>query len=249
MLFLKVANDYLLVGVIGILIIIIGLIVYYVVTKAKNKNEEIPRPNVNFETKSLEETLDEMEFTPEPVVEKIVPEVQPIDRSVLESEVNDNNGLEDQKTSTNIASLLEEMQKDLDNPEQQVEKYEADQEENAIISYKELMRLKAEREKSIVLEEKPIEEIKEVLKTSDEEAHEEVKKFKRSEFISPIFGFNDNTNVTYREIKRPLKKEENSRTAEQVEEVVQQQSEANNRESKRNDNFLEALVDFRNNLD
>ncbi len=253
--------DYLLIIIIGITIAIIGLVVYYVITNSKKKNET-PRSNVNFETKPIEpvtEVQENITVTNEQVqVEQPVPEVQTQEQMELE----------DQKTSTNIASLLEEMQKDLDKTEEQVERYEADQEENAIISYKELMRVKAEREKSLVLEDKPVEEIKEVIKNTSEPKTEEVKKFKRSEFISPIFGLNETTNVTYREIKRPPRKEEIPKkkydewesdkllkkleddSAEVIElEEHEVETVIENQESKRNDNFLEALVDFRSKLD
>lgn len=261
----KQSVDYLLIIIIGITIAIIGLVVYYVITNSKKKNET-PRASVNFETKPLE--------VPEEV--KTVENIQPIEQEQVEINKEEPNvqkektqeqmDSEDQKTSTNIAVLLEEMQKDLDKTGEQVERYEADQEENAIISYKELMKLKAEREKSLVLEEKKVEEIKEVIKT-DLEPKEEVKKFKRSEFISPIFGLNETTNVTYREIKRPPRKEETSKKFDEWEsdklfkkleddsaEVIELEeheieSVIDSQESKRNDTFLEALVDFRSKLD
>lgn len=253
--------DYLLLIIIAITIILIGVVVFYFITNTKKKSENTPKVNANFETKQVEQIE-------EKVLEKPVEQIerQPIEVNE-EIQTQEQIALEDEKTSTNIASLLEEMQKDLDNTEEQVEKYEAEQEENAIISYKELMRIKAEREKSLVLEEKEVEEIKEVIKL-EEPKKEEVKKFKRSEFISPIFGFNEGTNVTYREIKRPPRKEEKSNknydewesdkllkkleddSAEVIEvEEHEIEKELSNPEAKRNDNFLEALVDFRNKLD
>lgn len=253
--------DYLLIIIIGITIAIIGLVVYYVITNSKKKNET-PRSNVNFETKPIEPVTEVQENI------TVTNEQVQVEQPVSEVQTQEQIELEDQKTSTNIASLLEEMQKDLDKTEEQVERYEADQEENAIISYKELMRVKAEREKSLVLEDKPVEEIKEVIKNTSEPKTEEVKKFKRSEFISPIFGLNETTNVTYREIKRPPRKEETPKkkydewesdkllkkleddSAEVIElEEHEVETVIENQESKRNDNFLEALVDFRSKLD
>lgn len=248
--------DYLLLIIIAITVVLIGVVVFYFITNSKKKTENTPKVNANFETKPVE-----------PIEEQVVEApVQSIELT-KEVETQEQMALEDEKTSTNIASLLEEMQKDLDKTEEQVEKYEAEQEENAIISYKELMRIKAEREKSLVLEEKEVEEIKEIIKT-EEPKTEEVKKFKRSEFISPIFGFNEGTNVTYREIKRPPRKEEKLNksydewesdkllkkleddSAEVIEvEEHEIEKELPTPESKRNDNFLEALVDFRNKLD
>lgn len=265
-----VKDDYLLVIIFGIISIIIGLVIYYFITNRK-KADETPRPVVNFEAKpELFQQLEEM--IQEPAME-VKPQLAEETLDIKMDSPIEKMELEDQKTSTNIASLLEEMQHDLDNPEIDVEKYEADQEENAIISYKELMRFKAEREKNVVLEDKPVDEIKEVLVAPeeapiDQTATEEIKKFKRSEFISPIFGFNESSNVTYREIKRPTKKEELKSNysnewesekmldklendAPKVIEVdnVSNQEELDSETSKRNDNFLEALVDFRSKLD
>ena len=159
------------------------------------------------------------------------------------------------------------MQEDLnktsaDDYQESIDQYEDDEEANAIISYQELMKYKENRDKNIVVEEKDKEEIKEVIKS--EEPKEEVKKFKRSEFISPIFGYNEDTNVTYREIKRPPKKEVKMPESEDewesdkmLKNLEDDTAEVMNFEDKeeskevpdKNDSFLDALVDFRRKLD
>lgn len=252
-------GDYLLVVVIGIIVIIIGLIVYYFVSNAKSKNNfqktESKEP-VNFETKNLE--LLEIDEAKTDSIDEAIP---------LNNQNVDEENIEDEKTGNNIAVLLEQMQQDLGNDEKNRESYEAAQEENAIISYQELMKLKnGEKEKNMILEEKNVAEIKEDITNNVEvnDSKEEVKKFKRSEFISPIFGFNDGV-VTYREIKRPQKKEQSIETnewesdklfkqlendsAEVIELEHKKEDSKKSMELVRNENFLEALVDFRKKLD
>lgn len=236
--------------IIAIVVIAAGIVVYYFLssTNTKNKKTAINKP-VNFEVTNdlLDNNKEEIpnrfqeEFM-EDVLEETLPEIEK----------------EEEKTSNNIASLLEQMQQDLDDDNEiaKVEKYEEEQEENAIISYKELMRLKAERENNIEgtikhsdnLISTHVEPIKQV---EEEPRSDEIKKFKKSEFISPVFGFND-SNVTYREIRRPERKEKNDEYSSKEDEVEVVNLEKDNNiksvEDARNDDFLEALVDFRNKL-
>lgn len=164
------------------------------------------------------------------------------------------------KEETDIESVLNQMQKDLNSLEKneaEIARYEEEEEKNAIISYKELMKYKDIQDKDTVLEDKSKDEIKEVIKNTPST----VKKFKRSEFISPIFGYNDDSNVTYREIQRPPRKEkvkdtelewesdrilknlENSNT--EIMEFEEQQDDVIDDTTR----FLDELVDFRKKLD
>lgn len=239
--------------IIAIVVIAAGIVVYYFLssTNTKNKKPTINKP-VNFEvannlsdsdTKEVSNKFQE-EFM-EDVLEESLPEIEN----------------EEEKTSNNIASLLEQMQQDLDDSEGEiakVEKYEEEQEENAIISYKELMRLKAERENNAEVVKHNddlipthVEAIKQVEEVKEESKNDEIKKFKKSEFISPVFGLND-SNVTYREIRRPERKERNDEYSSREDEVevvnLEKDDNIKSVEDERNDDFLEALVDFRNKL-
>lgn len=238
--------------IIAIVVIAAGIVVYYFLssTNTKNKKPTINKP-VNFEVandlsdNNIEEISNKFqeEFM-EDVLEENLPEIEK----------------EEEKTSNNIASLLEQMQQDLDDSETaKVEKYEEEQEENAIISYKELMRLKAERENNAEVTVKHndeiipthVEAIKQVEEVKEEPKNDEIKKFKKSEFISPVFGLND-SNVTYREIRRPERKERNDEYSSREDEVevvnLEKDDNIKSVEDERNDDFLEALVDFRNKL-
>ena len=238
--------------IIAIVVIAAGIVVYYFLssTNTKNKKPTINKP-VNFEvannlsdsdTKEVSNKFQE-EFM-EDVLEESLPEIEN----------------EEEKTSNNIASLLEQMQQDLDDDSEtaKVEKYEEEQEENAIISYKELMRLKAERENNAEVVKHNddlipthVEAIKQVEEVKEEPKNDERKKFKKSEFISPVFGLND-SNVTYREIRRPERKERNDEYSSREDEVevvnLEKDDNIKSVEDERNDDFLEALVDFRNKL-
>lgn len=233
--------------IIAIVVIAAGIVVYYFLssTNPKSKKTTISKP-VNFEVANDLSNNSEKEISNkfqeefmEDFSEESLPEIEK----------------EEEKTSNNIASLLEQMQQDLDDDTEtaKVEKYEEEQEENAIISYKELMRLKSERENNAekhtdTLTSTNAEPIKQV---KEESKNDEIKKFKKSEFISPVFGFND-SNVTYREIKRPERREKNDEYLSQEDEVEVVDLEKDNNmksvEEARNDDFLEALVDFRNKL-
>lgn len=275
-------GEFFTIAIIAIFIIAIALVVYYIVTGKKKNDEEI-KISPNFETKNIAnpvspqnnhiinnngtQNIEKEEVILEQAQE--VPVQEKIPEPVKES-TDDQKALEEAKTDSSIQKLLNQMQQDLDNPTndsyaESIARYEDDEEANAIISYKELMKYKENREKNIVLEDKDKEEIKEVIKEKEvEEPKEEVKKFKRSEFISPIFGYNEDTNVTYREIKRPPRKEitrniesneewESDRMLKNLEndaaEVIEFEDEKEEtKEFDKNDSFLDALVDFRNKL-
>ncbi len=245
------SGEFLMIAVIAIFIIVIGLLIYYIITGIKQKKDKkvVQKPVVD------EKTIQK------PHEEEII-----IDEETKEQKIE-----EEKKTNSSIQTLLNQMQQDLDESKdysaETIARYEDDEEANAIISYKELMKYKesqeknnTQEEKDILLEEKDKDEIKEIIKENRDEPKEEVKKFKRSEFISPIFGYNDDSNVTYREIKRPPKKEKIPDIDKEWEsDIMLKNLEDSNAEvidfddqvevqNDKNDEFLEALVDFRNKL-
>ena len=154
------------------------------------------------------------------------------------------------------------MQKDLEaTPEDVVTNFENEQEENSIISYQELLKsVKEKKESEIKVTPVKIEEDKIEIKEFDNEdtvrietIKESDKKFKNTDFISPIFGKQDNK-IKYPTVPK-LKREEKEETLslfdsldiDYEEKIVDTKKlEA---EIKKNDDFLKALKEFRKNLD
>ena len=255
-------NEFLIITIVGIIIIAVALLIYFIATSRKKVEKPVEKamPNDNFiqEEPIVNNAVqtNEVRARDIPIIEDIIFEDEAIVRSTPEEKA-----LEEEKTGNSIQTLLDQMQQDLDKApnsyEDSISRYEESEEENAIISYKELMKYKENHDKEAILEDKNKEEIKEILK--DEKPKEEVKKFKRSEFISPIFGYNDDSNVTYREIKRPPRKEkidyeeewESDRMLKELQddtaEVIEFE-EKKEPEIDKNDKFLDELVDFRNKL-
>lgn len=248
-------DEFLTIAVVAVFVIAIALVVYYIVT-GKKKDDTTISPN--FETKPVEPevpTEPKVEVAPiEPESPEIAIPVEPETPSLEEK------ALEEAKTDNSIQTLLDQMQQDLDKGTNSyadsINRYEEDEEANAIISYTELMKYKDDSAKNMVLEDKDKEEIKEAIK--EDNIKEEVKKFKRSEFISPIFGYNEGSNVTYREIKRPPRKQsenewESDRMLKDLQddaaEVIEfEKPNEKVEEIDQNDRFLDELVDFRNKL-
>ena len=259
-------NEFLIIAIVAVLVIAVGLLVYYIVTGRKAKNNVQISPN--FETKNVETLTQEVgnnRCENGRVQDEVIPQTGEIIPQAEEVNTNEDfkeaeRALEEGKTDNSIQTLLNQMQQDLDksnaeNYADSINHYEDEEEANAIISYKELMKYKDSPEKEVVLEDKNKEEIKEVIK--DSKPKEEVKKFKRSEFISPIFGYNEDTNVTYREIKRPPRKEKNNMDEWESDHMLKNLEDdtieivefgEKPKEIDKNDRFLDELVDFRNKL-
>lgn len=164
------------------------------------------------------------------------------------------------KVSQELQDIIMQMKKDMEaTPEQVVAQFEEEQEKNAIISYQELVEsVKAGKIQTIDDEEGNTnyvealtDEINEepVVEVSDNEpTKEEVKavineitkkpdkpKFKNSEFISPVYG-KMNTEINYPKINETTE-------IEKMFNIDKIKSEV-----EKNEAFLKALIDFRNNL-
>lgn len=167
-----------------------------------------------------------------------------------------------------LEKILKKMQEDMDvKPEDVVKKFEEEQEEKAIISYQELVdnvksgkieviddeesdvnfveNLNVEEDMEpieIIEEEKDSvtpEMVKEAIENiSIQSVKEEPKKFKNSEFISPVFGIINNK-VEYPTVKKIDNTLDIMNTMEydELTEEIRKQEE-----------FLQALKEFRNNL-
>ena len=224
---------------IGILVINFGCIIYLVLREKKEDKKEI------------DEILSELEE--EPIKEEI---------KIEEKEIEEKQDLKLEENKREVEEMLMKMQKDLEaTPEDVVTNFENEQEENSIISYQELLKsVKEKKESEIKVTPVKIEEDKIEIKEFDNEdtvrietIKESDKKFKNTDFISPIFGKQDNK-IKYPTVPK-LKREEKEETIslfdsldiDYEEKIVDTKKlEA---EIKKNDDFLKALKEFRKNLD
>lgn len=188
-----------------------------------------------------------------------------VEAEKVEEELNKK---EDSVISNSLEEILQKMQADMEvKPEDVVKKFEEEQEEKAIISYQELVdNVKSGKIEVIDDEEsnidyvqtlnldvasEPIMEIKEeessvtpqMVKDAIENivvssVKEEPKKFKKSEFISPVFGI-INENLEYPTVKKneTLLDIMNTKDYNELTEEIKRQEE-----------FLNALKEFRKNL-
>ncbi len=181
---------------------------------------------------------------------------------------------EQKKAKEELERVFNQMSADLEakNPKpDEIDEFERMQEENAIISYQELIRqaeLKQKEKANIVeetkqepKEEKIIETIQEEIRETKEEPIENVqlqmdmldeleekpKKFKNSDIISPIFGIQSPDTIATKkaEYKKKVEykqKEEKINAKHAYDELKQDYEDENNVD------FLNSLKEFRNNL-
>lgn len=173
---------------------------------------------------------------------------------------------EQQKAKAELERVFNQMSADLEakNPRQaKIDEFEKEQEENAIISYQELMRQATTKDtepiNSLIEKEKPQEKVQ--LEIDIKEEEEEPKKFKNSEIISPIFGVQNKNaiknkevikkqNVEYKKKEKPIIakhayeeiKQNYAEIKQNYEEIKQNYDEDNNKD------FLNSLKEFRKNL-
>ena len=167
--------------------------------------------------------------------------------------------IQDKKLEENkkeVEEMLMKMQRDLEaKPEDVVTNFENEQEEKSIISYQELLEsvkqaksvnvtpVKIEDEKididddELVLEEYDDEDTMQIEIPKDE------KKFKGTEFISPIFGKQENS------IKYPTVPKTNITTELETKDKKEMVSTNYTEVTNKNNSFLKALKEFRRNLD
>lgn len=228
---------------VGILLINFGCIIFLVIKEKKDDKREI------------DEILSELEEEQEPIKEEIKKEDK-------EKEQQQDLKLEENKRE--VEEMLMKMQQDLEaTPEDVVTNFENEQEENSIISYQELLKSVKEKKetesKVTTVKIEDIEEKNDVVEFDDEDTlrldpiEEPNRKFKSTDFISPIFGKQDNE-INYPKVPK-LKREEkeekiflfDSLDMDYEEKIVDTRKlEA---EIKKNDDFLKALKEFRKNLD
>lgn len=274
-----IQNKALLFSMVSVIVATILFIIYMIIKQRKEDQEEIeeimyslvePKRKPLEDLKEVEEDIKGMN--------EAVQEVTPI----ME---------EKSKDTLDIESMLEQMQKDLNaKAEDVVATFEQEQEENSIISYQELVNsLKGKRESIKVEQTAPIKEVNQVIEEVREEPHNEQlsmdavlkvepekkeKKFKTTDFISPVYGKMEE-HLEYptvpqfhkkdAEIEKELETYDSSLTNKNIDNFLgdfdfDSSIEINSLEQtldmkplsdeiKQNDEFLQALKEFRKNLD
>lgn len=212
---------------IGILIINFSFIFYFVLKERKEDKKEI---------------------------DEILNELEPKEK--IEKEEKQDKELENNKKE--VEEMLLKMQKDLEaKPEDVVTNFENEQEEKSIISYQELVKSVKEKNNNINVQPVKIEEEKiEVEDVSDDTLELEPlkeKKFKGTEFISPIFG-KQNNKIKYPTVPKvnntlldEIDFDTNYVKSEPKQEILS--TKKLDKEIKKNDDFLNALKEFRKNLE
>lgn len=240
------------------LIIIVGIIcIALTVKKDKTKKEDKsvidkaqPDINMALATSNIPEISDE-----EPILDDLLnDEKQENDETIkeLDEKVEEE---QDEKNRSTIEEVLKAMNEDLEKEKYEtIDKYEEEQEENAVISYQELVARKmalADDEQ----EEKHVDEV--ITKTSyiqdengvtpvsfqkiqltdqEETPQKSTSKFSNSEFISPVFGRLDNT-MEYPTLKKTVETTTFTQTKVGEDNL-----------SEETDEFLNTLKEFRKNL-
>ena len=164
----------------------------------------------------------------------------------------------DKRNSTNIEDVLKAMQLDLEKQKyEKIDRYEEEQEENAVISYQELLdrkmalneinadnEPKEEKVELEEIEEEPVSYLDRLAKYENmslEPSYEwktDDRQFASSEFISPIFGRQDSSKIEYPTVKKKIEtKETFTTTVHTGEDALEQTAD-----------FLNTLKEFRKNL-
>lgn len=211
-------KDIMFIGLFSVGIILFGVVIFYVLSKGEK-----------------EEYIIEDEPIKEEDSKELFEDIKPTTK-------------EQQEAKDELERVFKQMSADLETKNaapKAIEKFEQEQEENAIISYQELIKQAEEKRNNPLkdldeieeIEEEvaePIEEVKPTLtekkvKLSDEKVQDE-KTFHNSEIISPIFGVQ--SPMEYKEAK------------------AKKETEKINAYYDGNDNldFLNSLKEFRNNL-
>lgn len=204
-------------------------------------------------------------------------EEEEIDELISDMKKEDEEDLKVSENTIKIEGILDQMQKDLDaKPEEVVNMFEKEQEEKAIISYQELVKQlkKGKKEENVIKVDedtlkgdKTLNQLVDELKNpkKQDENLSDTKKFKNTDFISPIYGKLEDK-LEYPRVKsfknkeidnfdeelnkynldsylEEFKNDTNINTLEQTLDM-----EPISKEIKQNEEFLKALKDFRENL-
>ena len=207
--------DKILIVLIALLVLaIIGLII---ITRPKKKKQTIENIEIEPKVEQKEEPIQKKEEQPINLVEKKEPQIEPN----LEEELGKT------REQTEVIEIIESMQEKVKDITEKVADYEDEQEENAIISYTELLNaVKAKKEVQEELKFEPVKEEKKENEIKEEPKVTEIKeekKFRSTEAISPLGRINKQINS----------------------DSYQSNLKVSNMQD---DDFLKSLKDFRSNL-
>ena len=205
--------DKILIVLIALLVLaIIGLII---ITRPKKKKQTIENIEIEPKVEQKEEPIQKKEEQPINLVEKKEPQIE----SNLEEELGKT------REQTEVIEIIESMQEKVKDITEKVANYEDEQEENAIISYTELLNaVKAKKEVQEELKFEPVKEEKNEIKEEPKlNQTREEKKFRSTEAISPLGRINKQINT----------------------DSYQSDLKVSNMQD---DDFLKSLKDFRSNL-
>ena len=144
-----------------------------------------------------------------------------------------------------IEQVIGQLQRDIEEQKNGIKRFEDEQEEKSIISYQELFE---QTQKEISNQEVNAEPINKKIENIENE--QPIKKFRNSEFISPIFGRVDN-DIKYPTIPsfREKEEEEKPQPIETIEIEKTIDLKPLQEEIKKNEEFLNMLKEFRKNLE
>lgn len=158
-----------------------------------------------------------------------------------------NKPLEDDFVKNDIDKMLEVMTNDIGSRDLDlVQNFETEQEEKAIISYHELLEKTQRIDPNEIKATLDFEKEKVI---TEQKSKENIKKFKNAEFISPIYGKQENKG-SYPTVKKIDEKIESK--LETKKEITFEDTfdlKPLSTEIKKSEKFLEMLKDFRNNLE
>lgn len=223
----KITNDEVAFLIFMIIIVLIMLIIVCI-SLLKSKFEYMSR----IKTVRIDEDIDK---TKDFVFENKVNETPNSDFIEKEVEVSENIIKEIDNKKMDLESMLSKMEESLNEKEKAIVNFEQEQEEKAIISYEELKKAVSQNNNTNVTKVATLEKKEEEIKQPVIKEQEEVKNFKNTDFISPIYGKQDN-NYEYPKISNEVEVKEK-------EEVVPKHSKNNN------EAFLDSLKEFRKNLE
>ena len=196
------SSQILLFLIILVALMLISIFVINIITKNKNKTLLDIKPNKSIK-KQLQKELDNIKPTvdlkkqikKEPIEIKKEVEKTNIDVQTKENKANkkqEEKVVEIVSKKTSIEEIAKLMEDTLEQEPIDLTKFEEDQEENAIISYDELVKRAGAKKIVYKCEEEPIEKL-EVPKCDYEQKNEKVK-FQASKVISPVFGVQNKQN-------------------------------------------------------
>lgn len=222
-----------------ILLINFGVIIYLIYKDRKNDKQEI---------------------------KEILNEIEPLEqeKKKTEEEIEKKQDEKLEQNKKEVEEMLMKMQKDLDaTPEDVVSNFENEQEEKSIISYQELLKSVNDKPE---IKATPVKIEEDIIEIDEDDLDNTLdlsrlgvkpnKSFKNTNFISPIFGIQDNT-VKYPTVPKIKSDDIEDKFFNDYENEIIEDKKIDrvintrklNEELKKNDDFLASLKEFRRNLD